>query len=504
MAGFKRAGLRLIWVAALSIGAAGPDLSLSVAHAQAQASSERPVAKLRRMQVPLNSSQTIRLDIPFTDVLVGSSEIADVIPLSDQTLYVLGKKAGTTNISILDAQKRILAVVDVSVSVDTAPVNGAGGLSIRGQGDSVVVSGTALDATAVDRAVRAAQSIVGPDKVINNSQIASPQQVMLKVRFVEINRTAGRELGIRWDYLGRRTDAFIGRGGRDVDGNLLDTLISANAPFAHLLTRFASNSRLLDLHIDALEQKGLVRRLAEPNLVAMSGDTAEFHAGGEFPVPVASTTNGGVPTITVAFKEFGVRLNFTPTVLANGLINLKLEPEVSDIDPAISVNTGAGISIPGINKRRARTSIELRDGQSFALAGLLQSVNERNLEQLPWLGSIPVLGALFRSTEFRSRESELVVLVTPHLVKPAKPGALIATPLDTTVPANDLDLFLGGELEVEKPNDPSAVSARQKWILENGVKFKGQYGHILDPRPIGQPIAARPAATAPRAGGAKY
>ena len=151
---------------------------------------------------------------------------------------------------------------------------------------------------------------------------------------------------------------------------------------------------MLDVTIDALESKGLVRRLAEPNLVAMSGDSAEFRAGGEIPIPVSSTTQSGVPTITVAYKEFGVKLNFTPTVLSNGLINLRLEPEVSDVDPTVSITTG-GISIPGLSVRRAKTTVELRDGQSFALAGLLQNVTERNIEQFPWLGSIPVLGALF-------------------------------------------------------------------------------------------------------------
>jgi pilus assembly protein CpaC len=326
---------------------------------------------------------------------------------------------------------------------------------------------------------------------------------MLKVRFIEVNRSAGRELGLRWDYLGRTRAARIGgrQVGEDENGNpsIVSNLISSNLPFASILARFADNSRLLDVTIDALEGKGLVRRLAEPNLVAVSGDSAEFHAGGEIPIPIASSTTGGFPTITVAFKEFGVRLNFTPTVLSNGLIHLRLEPEVSDIDPTISVATGGGISIPGLTKRRARTAVELRDGQSFAMAGLLQNITERNIEQLPWLSSIPVLGALFRSTEFRSRETELVVIVTPHLVKPGKPGALIATPLDTTIPTNDADLFLTGKLELEKPIDPSAVSPMQKWVVEKGAKLGGPYGHILrtgsaTPKATGPVVAARPKA----------
>jgi pilus assembly protein CpaC len=413
------------------------------------------------------------MEQPFTDVLVGATEIADVIPLSDQTLYILGKKVGTTNVSILNEQKRIIGVVDVEVGPDTASVaeklsaGGGGGIRVRGSGEQVILEGTAVDSQAVDRAVEIARS-VSPGGVINATKVASPQQVMLKVRFIEVNRTAGRELGIRSEYLGKNRAARIGRGGTAPDGTIIDALIGADAPFASILARFAKNSRLLDLYIDALESKGLIRRLAEPNLVAMSGDAAEFHAGGEIPIPVASQTTAGVPTITVAFKEFGVRLNFRPTVLSNGLINLQLEPEVSDIDPTISVQTGI-IAIPGLTKRRARTTIELRDGQSFALAGLLQNITERNIEQLPWLGSVPVLGALFRSTEFRSRETELVVIVTPHLVKPSKPGDLIATPLDTKIPANDTDLFIAGKLELDKPTGP--------------------YGHILP-----EPGAVAPAA----------
>jgi pilus assembly protein CpaC len=225
----------------------------------------------------------------------------------------------------------------------------------------------------------------------------------------------------------------------------------------------------------------------------MSGESAEFRAGGEIPIPIATTTQGGVPTITVSWKEFGVKLNFTPTVLSNGVINLRLEPEVSDIDPTVSITTG-GITIPGLSVRRAKTTVELRDGQSFALAGLLQNVTERNIEQFPWLGSIPVIGALFRSTEFLSRETELVVIVTPHLVTPARPGEMIATPLDSTLPSNDLDLFLTGKTEVEKPRDPSTASPTQQWIMANGAIIGGPYGHILT-EPGGAPaaIVRRPA-----------
>ncbi|NIX78376.1 type II and III secretion system protein family protein [Microvirga terricola] len=469
-----------------------------IAPAFAQGSSA-PRAKLMHIRVPVNKSQALRLEYAFTDVLVGSAEIADVIPLSDQSLYILGKKTGTTNISVLDDSKRIIGVIDVEIGPDTGSVAeklaagaGSSGIRVRSSGDQLILEGTAADAPTVDRAVEIARAN-SPGGVINATRVASPQQVMLKVRFVEVNRGAGREFGIRYDYRGKTRAASVGHGGPVQDssgsggsgsgqgaGLILDSLLGSAAPFATILARFANNSRMLDLTIDALESKGLVRRLAEPNLVAMSGDSAEFRAGGEIPIPIATTTSGGVPTITVTYKEFGVKLNFTPTVLSNGLINLKLEPEVSDIDPTVSVKTG-GIEIPGLTVRRAKTTVELRDGQSFALAGLLQNVTERNIEQFPWLGSLPVLGALFRSTEFISRETELVVIVTPHLVKPARPGDRIATPLDSTLPANDLDLFLVGQTEVAKPRDPSTASPAQQWISANGTVIAGPYGHILEP-----------------------
>jgi pilus assembly protein CpaC len=254
-------------------------------------------------------------------------------------------------------------------------------------------------------------------------------------------------------------------------------------PFAQILGRFVGNSQQLDVILSALEEKGLARRLAEPNLVALSGDTASFLAGGEFPIPSGSSGGAaGIPTIQIVFKEFGVRLSFTPTVMANGAINLRLEPEVSEIDPAISVNTGL-VNVPGLSKRRAKTTVELRDGQSFAIAGLLQSISQTDLEQFPWLGSVPVIGALLRSTSFRHRETELVVIVTPHLVKPARPGAIMATPLDTTAPANDVDLFLMGQIERKK----SGASRVEQYIPAAG-SVSGPHGHILTaPAPVVAP-----------------
>ncbi len=224
-----------------------------------------------------------------------------------------------------------------------------------------------------------------------------------------------------------------------------------------------------DILVQALEGKGLARRLAEPNLIALSGEKASFLAGGEVPIPVASDDN----RVTVQYKEYGVRLNFTPTVLDNGLINLKLEPEVSPVDKSVRINTGF-IPIPAFITRRASTMIEVRDGQSFAIAGLLQSTHTKNQDQIPCLGKAPILGALFRSSSFQEQETDLVIIVTPHLLRPAKLGQPLKTPLDSSNPANDVESFLFGKLEVD--NDT-------KRRFADGTGIIGPYGHIVEVHP---------------------
>jgi pilus assembly protein CpaC len=216
-----------------------------------------------------------------------------------------------------------------------------------------------------------------------------------------------------------------------------------------------------DVLVQALEDKGLARRLAEPNLIALSGEKASFLAGGEIPIPIAENEN----RITVTYKEYGVRLNFTPVVLDNGLINLKLEPEVSQIDETTVIRTGS-IAIPGFITRRASTTIEVRDGQSFAMAGLLQSINQESQEQLPWLGDVPILGALFRSAAFERKETDLAIIVTPRLVKPAKPGQRLKTPLDNTAPGK------GGEIQLTDALQHLASSDGEGGVY--GVYFRGR------------------------------
>jgi pilus assembly protein CpaC len=443
---------------------------------------------LARVNIPVNKSSTVHVDETFNDILIGSNEIVDVTPLNHHEIYVLGKKIGTTSISVLGPDKHVVRLIDVTVGLDRNDIAaqiraglGSSTISVQTRGNKIVLGGVAADAATVDRAVQLANSLV-PDGggVINLTRVASPQQVLLHVRLVELNRNAAREFGVRWEYSNSGSGVRIGHVGEGVRvSDLVPAVATATLeqslapPFGQILGKFTGNSQQLDGVISALEQKGLARLLAEPNLVALSGDTADFLAGGEYPVPVASTTQGGVPTITVQFKEFGVRLNFTPTVLNNKLINLRLEPEVSEIDPSVSINTGT-VTIPGLSKRRAKTTVELRDGQSFAIAGLLQSTSHSQIEQFPWLGSIPVVGALLRSTAFQQKETELVVIVTPHLVRPAPPNMVLKTPLDTTAPSNDVDLFLLGETERKKRHSVTV----ERYVPAEGT-VSGPHGHIL-------------------------
>jgi pilus assembly protein CpaC len=245
-------------------------------------------------------------------------------------------------------------------------------------------------------------------------------------------------------------------------------------PFGSLLTSIlrTANGNSVDLLITALETKGLLRRLAEPNLMALSGDAARFLAGGEFPVPVASNpVPGALPTVTIEFKKFGIELAFVPTVLSRGAINLRVEPSVSELDfqNAVSIS---GTTIPSLTVRDARTTVELRDGQSFAIAGLLQNRNQEAVSQLPWIGSVPVLGTLFRSSSYQQQETDLVIIVTPRLVAPAAPGQQLASPLDSRLPPNDVDFFLNGQMEVRKRYDD---------YVNSGGEVKGPYGHIIAP-----------------------
>lgn len=359
----------------------------------------------------LNKSRVLGLAQPFARALVGNAEIADVLPMSGNSIYILGKKAGTTNLTLYDRSQNLVAVIDITVGPDAEALGAqivalmpAEHVGLRVANDALILTGTVTNAVVAQRLVALAETYAA-GKVVNLMALGSPQQVMLEVRFSEMQRNTVEELGIRSISL-TNSGSF---GSNTGDATPADS-------FATLAGRFGIGGVNINVALDALEQKGLVRTLAQPNLIALSGETASFLAGGEIPIPVASSpATGGVQTITVEFKEFGVRLGFTPTVLEDGIINLVVQPEVSSIDPTASIRL-SNLVIPGLRTRRAKTTLELRDGQSFAIAGLLQSTFSDTARQVPLLGNIPLLGALFRSTSYQRGETELVIVVTPRLV----------------------------------------------------------------------------------------
>jgi pilus assembly protein CpaC len=446
--------------------------------------------------VPVGKAEDVRTDTSFVDVVVGDPEVADVNPLTDRSLSILGKKIGTTRVSVYTEGKKLVGIFDVEVSYDITrlsnelrrrfPGSRIQASTVNGR---IMLSGEVVDATTLDKAVTIARQF-GPD-IINSVSVMSPQQVLLEVRFIEISRTAGRELGVQWNRFGGSSITNIGNrvnaGDLPVSASSIATetaagLISGSSPFGFLVGRIVASGVSTDVLINALEQKGVARSLAEPNLVALSGDTASFLAGGEYPIPVS----GSFGQVSVDYKKYGVGLAFTPTVLSHGLINMKIEPEVSQIDTTHTVAVSNGISVPALIVRRASTTVELRDGQSFVIGGLLQSDNKNQLEQLPWLGSVPVLGALFSSKSFQKNETDLAIIVTPHLVRPARPGDEIKVPTDDTLPPNDVDFFLLGKTEVRREEARALTPVTARIAIAGDRPFTG---HMLD-MPKGESNAA--------------
>jgi pilus assembly protein CpaC len=423
------------------------------------------------VKVSIGKSESVRTGDSFSEVIVSDPDVADAIPLTDRSLSVLGKKIGTARVSVYGEGKRLVGVFDIEVSYDTSRLGSElaqrfphARFRVSSVNGRIMLGGTAPNAPTVDQAMTIAKQF-GAD-VINSVRVSAPQQVMLEVRFVEASRTAGRELGINWNVIARNASAATGAFAGGGLGAIPIALASGNTPFGLAIGRMVGNGVEVDTMIQALEAKGLVRRLAEPNLIALSGDTASFLAGGEFPIPVASNRD----TITVEWKRYGVGLAFTPTVLQNGVINLKIEPEVSQLDAGNVIQIG-GLRLPSLTVRRANTTIELRDGQSFAIAGLLQSIDTSDQKQFPWLGDVPVIGPLLRSTQYQKQETDLAIIVTPHLVRPTRPAEQLKTPLDNTVAGNDADLFIKGRAE---------LTPRQLGDEVPAARPIRPLGHILD------------------------
>ena len=434
----------------------------------------------REIVVGAGKSQVIELPSPYVDVMVADPKIADVMPLNTRSIYVVGKAMGATSVNVYGPGKQTIASLNIQVAPDIESFKARlheilpaeRSIAVRTANQSIILSGVASSPSVLHNAVTLAESYA-PGKVVNMLGVEGSQQVMLSVRFVEMQRTTAKNLRLNLETNTSHLGNIAVQTGDTIlnnTGGVLDTFGKLSA----LITTGSGNLQIL---FDALETKGLVKTLAEPNLVAMSGETASFLAGGEFPVPVATTpTTLGTPaTITVDFKQFGIALAFTPTILSDGLVNLAVNPEVSAIDPTVSVSVG-GLKIPGLKVRRARTTIELRDGESFTIAGLLTDDYQNSIRQYPFIGDVPVLGTLFRSTGFQHDETELVIVVTPHIVTPHRSASV--TPADQFVPPSDFELFLLGGLR----GSTSQLTPEDRALMTTDPSrggVDGPHGHVL-------------------------
>ncbi|MER9584886.1 type II and III secretion system protein family protein [Mesorhizobium sp. M0276] len=430
---------------------------------------------VHRIFLPMSQSVTVQVSANLGDIVVGDEKIADAQPMTDRTLYVIGKGAGTTTVNLFSTDKRSLGALQIEVGVDVSDMAAAirqvaprSRIEIGSINGKVRLGGHVKDGATLASIMEVAQQY-GPDAIINSVTVDDSQQVNLEVRVLEAKRNAGRDLGVSIRTKNNSGTTRSGTGIAAVDednvvagaGNIVSGLLSNSNPFAALITRVIDSNIKVDLIIEALEAKGIVRTLAEPNLTTLSGEPASFNAGGQ--VPIRSVTADGL--IQIEYKQFGVNLQFTPVVLADDKIHMKLAPEVSDLTGF----TTAGDPI--FTNRKLDTVVELRDGQSFAVGGLLSSKTTKLQNQVPWLGQVPVIGTLFRNSSNQKEETELVVIVTPHIVRPVKPGEQLATPFDKTRPANDPEFFVLGQLEVNK-------DMIRKYETGDGVT--GPYGHMLD------------------------
>jgi len=450
--------------------------------------SAAPAAKAQEQSssivIAVGKSRLVELPGAYSDVMIADPKIADILPLNSHSVYVVGKGMGTTALTVYGAGKRVLYASDVIVSAD---IDGFKSrlhellpdetrISVSPANQSIVLSGTVSSPAALQQVTTLADTY-NPGKVVNMLTVQGTQQVMLSVRFVEMERTTAKDLRINVQQMPTvNTNPVVTVQTGDT---LVNAATSALNSFGTASLMWSLGGGDLTVLFDALETKGLVKTLAEPTLVTMSGDTANFLAGGEFPIPINQSSSAGtgtqLPTITVEFKPFGISLAFTPTILQDGLINLVVNPEVSSIDPTTSIRLGL-IEVPGIKVRRAHTTVELRDGESFTIAGLLSDNYQNSIRQYPFIGDLPIIGSLFRSTGFQHDQTELVIVVTPHLVTPRR--AYAATPADMFVPPSDFELFLfgsqRGKASSMKPEDRALMSLDPS---KGGVD--GQYGHVL-------------------------
>jgi pilus assembly protein CpaC len=418
------------------------------------------------LQLTVGKTALVRLPADASRLSIGNPEVADVMLINPREVYLLGRKFGSTNLFVWTKNGRT-TLIDISVGLDTGTlksrlnemVPSETGLAVGSLGDAVVLSGHVSDPMKAQRLVSLAEAYGGGKKVVNLLVVDGSQQIMLEVKVAEVSKTLLDKLGVEFNLTRGGTNTY----------RLITSLLTGSSS---MLTGVSANGRTA-IALDAEVKNGLVKILAEPTIMAMSGQEGAFLAGGKIYIPVPQSGTGGNTTITLEEKEFGVGLRFIPTLLEDGLINLRVTPEVSELSqvgtPITSISGQTSI-LPTIITRRASTTVQLHDGESFAIGGLIKSNVTEAVKALPGLGELPVLGALFRSNEFQTDRSELLFIVTPRLVKPLPPN--YALPTDGFIEPTRGQFMLNGRMEGDNSMRPAPAPQPAAPAQPGGFQLK--------------------------------
>jgi pilus assembly protein CpaC len=445
----------------------------------------------REISIQQNSGELVQLPAAAASVLVANPDIADVQAPAANLLMVFGRRPGRTSVYALSASGQPLAALSVKVTHDLADLRTLltaqspdSAITITSTPAGIVLGGNAPNPLEATRIRHIAQRFLNDkDEVIDNMVIVGSTQVNLRVRVAEVSRQATKRLGFNWQSLVSNGSFAVGlitgrgvlaAGAAVVPGALGS--VTQGSPFgtsAETPTTIGGGisgpNYSINAALDLLASDGLVTILAEPNITAVSGEQSSFLAGGEFPIPVSTTNN----TIGIEFKRFGVSIDFNPTVLSRDRISMKVRPEVSELSDRGAITTSNGLRIPALSVRRAETTVELGSGQSFAIAGLFSNSMNTELARTPGIGDLPVLGALFRSDRFQRAESELVIIVTPYIVRPA--SERVAAPTDRLRVSNDMERLFDGQLV--RNNQPRGSRGP---VNTDGTRLGGDAGFMLE------------------------
>ena len=440
----------------------------------------------KRISLLVGKSIVLKSEEPVKRISIADPAVADFVLISPSEIYITGKGAGVTNMTLW-LRKGNYRVFDLDVGFDVSQMKQRleeilpeeTDLRVTAMQDSITLSGRVSSAANLSQALTLARSYAPEGKVNNLVEVRGVQQVMLEVRVAEMQRSIARRMGVNFNYLTESGKFGISQlggltelaTGSDANiggiGSLVAPFGTYVSPSVSALFRFNAGGATWTGFIDALKTDGLVKVLAEPTLIALSGNEASFLAGGQFPVPVPQ----GLGTVAIEYKDFGVMLKFTPTVLADNKINIKVNPVVSELDFSTAVQF-SGFVVPGLNTRGAETVVELADGQSFAIAGLLRDTARDTMSKYPLLGDIPILGTLFRSRSFQKNETELIIIATPRLVKPLD-TARQTLPTDFYHEPNDTEFYVLGLMEGKSGGHSGGIQG----------DLDGEFGHAMPARP---------------------